>query len=175
MSKTVTLGLASIKMGAIAGDGGMGTSLSTLGDTYQDSCTLETDDPNVTDFNVEEYDLPLDSISTPGSIFLNFQIPNPSIDALVSLFGGTKKNIAGEEEDPVFVYEAPASITASEKSIEITPRKGFKMSIVRALVNAKIEGGFGKNQLLLITVRAQILQPTKANIGPFTLAPLTVA
>ena len=45
--KTYTIGLSKIEVGAIAEDGGMGETLDVLGYTYQDTCTMTQEDPEV--------------------------------------------------------------------------------------------------------------------------------
>ena len=57
MAKEVNIGIASIKVGDIASDGGMGTVLAPLGETAEDSCKLTFGDQEETAFYVEEHDM----------------------------------------------------------------------------------------------------------------------
>lgn len=88
--RTYGLGLVTIKMGAIAGDGGMGTSLTTLGDTVQGSATLTSADDTKTDFNIEEETDPVQSIvSQKGKKTLAWSCYNVAPTQLALFFGGT--------------------------------------------------------------------------------------
>src|SRR5688572_16446799 len=103
MAKTA-VGLTTLKMGAIAGDGGMGTSLTQLGHTVADTAVLSTEQGTTTDFKVEEQDDPVYSIqSEKGRTTLAWSSYDVDAETLVRLFGGTRT--AGPPE----VWEAPAS------------------------------------------------------------------
>lgn len=85
------IGLVSMKLGDIAGDGDMGTSLTAIGDTVAGSAAMETTEATVQDFKIEESDSPVLSIKTEADkIVINWSTYNNSADALVKLFGGTK-------------------------------------------------------------------------------------
>jgi hypothetical protein len=160
MADIYTIGLAKIELGAIASDGGMGTSLSQLGYTYQDTCSMTMEDPETTDFIAEEVDDPVVSISRAGKINFNFSIMNPDLTTLQALLGGT---VTGEEGSEV--WNAPATIPVIEKSIKITPNQGLQFSIPRAKITAKINGSFSKTNMFLIEVACTVLQPTKTGVS----------
>ena len=129
MAKHVyTLGLSEIKMGAIAGDGGMGSSLASLGYTYQDTAQMITEDAAVTDFYAEEVDDPVVSIGRAGKIQFKWSLMNPSPDDLETLIGGTASKSDNQLTDND-VWSAPDSHTVIEKSLEITPKQGLKFSV----------------------------------------------
>lgn len=64
--KVYTIGLAKIEVGDMAAGGDMGTSLASLGYTYQDTCRMTQEDPETTDHYAEEVDDPVVSISRGG-------------------------------------------------------------------------------------------------------------
>lgn len=76
MAKKITIGLASIKLGAVNSDGGMGTALTPLGDTSIGSCKVNFEDPEKTEFFVEEYDDPIHVEYKQGKISVVFQVAN---------------------------------------------------------------------------------------------------
>jgi len=89
MAKKI-FGLASVKIGAIAGDGGMSTTLTTVGETVSGTATMTQEDNTVTDFTIEESDSPVESIvSVAGKIAFNWSSYNVSYSTLYKLFGGT--------------------------------------------------------------------------------------
>lgn len=166
MKKIYTLGLSQILVGDIAQDGGMGQSLAQLGYTKADSCTFEQDDPEVTDFNAEEVDDPVISISKAGKINFNFELMNPDVAVMVDLFGGSK-------DESTDTWNAPEKMPTIEKSVTIIPDQGFKFLIPRMKIVAKINGGFSNTGMMTIAVSGTVLQPTKAGVSKLTLTALT--
>lgn len=128
MSNVVTLGLASITFG--------GTS---LGLTYQDSCTVSQDDPETTEFYAEEEDDPIEITERPGAIRANFQVMDPTA-ALAAK--------AGTSEEGVLV---------------ITPKKGLAITFNRAKLTYKLDGQYGRGGLFLVSVSAIALKPQTGN------------
>jgi hypothetical protein len=85
-----SIGLTSLRLGAIAGDGGMGTALSELGATVGDSAALTTAEGTKTDFIIEESDNPFYSIeSAPGAKTLAWSTYNVDLDVLARLWGNS--------------------------------------------------------------------------------------
>lgn len=171
--KVYTLGLASVKMGAIAQDGGMGSSLAALGYTYKDSCTLTCEDPETNDFYAEEVDDPVVSISKAGKTTLEFSLMNPSPEQLVILMGGTASASSGSGDNDT--WEAPDSMPSIEKSVEITPKQGYKIEIPRMKIEAKLDGNIGQSDLFMVKVKGTILQPTKSGEKKMKLTQLAAS
>jgi hypothetical protein len=91
-TKKHVFGLASVKMGAVANDGDMGTSLYDIGETVAGTAALTTDDNTVTDFSVEESDSPVESVVTArGKIQFAWSSYDVSAAQLFKFFGGTYK------------------------------------------------------------------------------------
>lgn len=72
----------------------------TLGMTYQDSCMLTQNEPEVIDHYAEESDVPVVSVSKGGKVLLTFSIMDADVDALVELMGGTKDLESGAWNAP---------------------------------------------------------------------------
>jgi hypothetical protein len=154
------LGLEKFEMGPIAGDGGMGTVLTQVGDTVAGSSSMTSSDDTKTDFNIEESDSPVLSIvSTKGKLTLNLSTYNNSADNLVRLFGGTKVAGTGGAGD---TWEAPDTFLEQEQSIKLTFKQGGYMLIPRGKVSAKPNFQFNKSALSQVDISIDILQPTKA-------------
>lgn len=91
-SKTKVFGLASVKMGAVANDGGMGTSLEQIGETVSGTASLTSEDNTVTDFNIEESDSPVESIvSQQGKMTFAWSTYDVGGRNMERFFGGTWK------------------------------------------------------------------------------------
>lgn len=164
--KIYTLGLSQIEAGAIAADGGMGTTLATLGYTYQDTCKMTQEDPETTDHYAEEVDDPVVSISRGGKTNFAFSIMDPSVTVLANLLGG--KATEGNGSTTQDKWEAPDSIPTVEKSIRITPQQGLKFEIPRMKLVSKINAEFSKKGILLIEVAGTVMQPTKSGTAKMT-------
>ena len=154
----ITVGLAKIEVGAIAVDGGMGTTLAPLGLTEEGSFSINQDDPTETEFAVEELETPIHIQTKAGKIALNFTISDPNEDTLVAVFGGTKTGTGSSA-----VYEWPMTPVSIEKSIKVTPQQGAGLNIPRAKITAKFASELGRGALLRVEVTGTILQPTKAD------------
>jgi len=157
----ITLGLSKIEVGAIAVDGGMGTTLASLGYTYQDTCKMTQEDPQTTDHYAEEVDDPVVSISRAGKTLFNFSIMNPTVTVLADMLGGAADETAE-------TWAAPAKFPAVEKSVKITPEQGLKFDIPRMRLAAKINAEFSKKGILLIEVSGTVMVPGKTGVAKMT-------
>jgi hypothetical protein len=160
-------GLQKVELSAIAGDGGVGVAFTQLGNTLQDSASLTSAQGQTTDFNIEESDAPVLSITKTGTLTLKWSCVDVSADTLVALFGGTKTG-AGTVASP-YIYTPPAAIVAIEKSVKLTDLQGNILTIVRASIYPAFNWGFSKTKIAQIDITAAILTPTKANTKPFTI------
>ncbi|MBN8821273.1 MULTISPECIES: hypothetical protein [unclassified Spirosoma] len=157
----LTRGVLSIALGAIAGDGGPGTSLTTLGYTKKGTAKMAQADANITNLYAEENDQPVDSITTQGDITFSWTVMNPDTATLVTLFGGTASGTT-----PNKTWNMPASVVSQELTVKITPKKGMAVVFPRASVTAKLNGDFSSEDLFGVDVTIKALVPTKSGVGP---------
>ncbi len=162
-AKLITLGLTKIEIGDILPDGSMGTTLTQIGYTDKDSCVFSSEDPEETEFEVEETDDPIEISVKGGKKTLRFTIADPDETAMALLMGGTATMTLGSEK-----YEAPATFPTIEKSIKVTPLKGLIISIPRAKISTKMAGKFAKSELFKLEVTATVMMPTKSGLAPFS-------
>lgn len=156
----ITNGVSAIKLGAIATDGGMGTTLSQLGYTSLGTAKLNTEDGNTVDLNVEETDDPIYSKTRAGKMSVNFTIADPDEQTLVTFWGGSYDATKKE-------YTPPAVISSKELSLQVISEEGLSFNFPRASVTAKFTTDLGKDSFLGLEVTAQILKPTKTGVRPF--------
>ena len=161
MAKEVNIGIASIKVGDIASDGGMGTVLAPLGETAEDSCKLTFGDQEETAFYVEEHDNPIHVEYKQGDVDLTFNIYEYDFDTVVKVFGGSVDSNG---------YKAPVVPVTIEKSLELKPRKGKTFKFPRVSITAKFTSDIGKKNLMAIEVKAKVLSPKKEGEPRFTLS-----
>ena len=166
MAQVVTKGLSTLKIGAIAGDGGPGTSLALLGQTLRDSISITEDDPTVNEIFSEESALAVYSDSTPGGVTFKWTVVVMDLEVLIAVFGGTASGTA-----PNRIWNRPAIAPVIEQTVEVTPKAGFKkFTLPRTSISAKFSGTFGSSGAFTVDVTAKVLQPTKTGVGAMQVA-----
>lgn len=168
MAKRI-LGLVSIKIGNIATDGGMGNSLTAIGDTVADSCVFASEDATETEILIEENDDPIEIITQQGKKTLTWETYNLDGSMMAKLFGGTYTAAAAGPPAVAASWEAPEKFPIVEQSIEVIDSKGNKIEIVRAKLSPRLQADLKKTALGKIAIVATILTPTKANTKPFKI------
>ncbi|WP_337043862.1 hypothetical protein [Emticicia sp. 17c] len=165
MAKLITIGLSKIEIGDIATDKGMGTELAVIGQTAEGSCTIETAEPEVTEFYVEESDSPVHTALKAGLTTITFQLAAPDLQQCVDVFGGA---ITGTGTAATWNY--PGNAVNLEKSVKITPKEGIVFRIPRGKITARFTGQFGRADTLKVEVSITVLQPEKAGTPPMILS-----
>ncbi len=156
MAGIVTFGLSSIEFSDIAEDGGCGTDWEQLGYTNEGSATLETEDPDETEFKCEELDDPVDTIAAQGKTTLTFELLNPALEIFPKVLGG--------EINDDGLWEAPGSMPVIKKSVKIIPRQGFGFVIPCGKVVGKISAPLSKTDPSVISVTVTALIPEKDGV-----------
>lgn len=156
------IGLEYIKLGDIEASGAMSTKLSQLGYTYQDTANLSQDDPQTTEFNVEELDDPIEEISTPGAKNITFGIIDMTPANMLKVMGGTVTGTAPNEE-----WHAPTTAPDIEQSVELKDKKSGKvMQFPRCKITAKFDWKLAKTGISVIQITAKVLRPTDGTTAP---------
>jgi hypothetical protein len=148
----------------------MGTTLATVGYTYQGTCTMTTEDPETTDFFAEELDDPVLSISRSGKTTFSFSLMNPDVNVLQQFLGGTVSSSGDTAK-----WNAPGIMPVIEKSVKITPQMGLIFEIPRLKITAKINGPFSKSEMFLLEVSGTVLVPTKAGVNKMNATKIATA
>lgn len=154
MAEIMTIGLTHIKMGAVAGDGGMGTSLEVIGDgrTLEGTARLVKDADELTEFYAEEVDDPIYAALKKGKTRLEWTIVDFTAAELVKVMGGT---------DNSGTWEAPATAPNIEQSVEVLTKTNLKIELVRCKIQGNFDAALGRAELGQIKVVATVLAPTK--------------
>lgn len=159
-------GLAKIEIAPIAGDGGVGTSWTEIGDTEQGSANFSEEEGTTQEFYVEESDDPVFTARTqPGAKSFVFGTNNVTPEQMVILKGGS---VSGDGTTTPKVWEAPLVESQIEKSLRLTLKTGQIITIVRAKMVSNLDWNLGKENLAKISVATTILKPTKAATAPYT-------
>lgn len=153
----VTNGLQKIEVSEIGVD-----NWRVLGNTNIDSATASEEEGTTTDFNVEEFDDPLHSRYVPGKTVIAFQIADPNLQSFLECFGG---QIIGTGD--AAVYHAPSKRPQKIFKIRFTPEIGYGFQFNKTLFKPRFNGAFGKNNLVMIDVSADILNPNDGVTPPW--------
>lgn len=154
-----------LKLGAIASDGGMGTSLTQIYATEKGSVSLKETDAQTKKFEINESDYPYDMITTElATIEVEGNTYEITPANLQLLKGGT---LAGGSGSPQ-TWKPGASVEL-EVSAEIETVSGFKISIPRMKLIGKMDFTFSNEELLKLSFKLEMLQPKKAGEAPYTI------
>ncbi|MFE2860977.1 hypothetical protein [Sphingobacterium multivorum] len=164
--KKNVLGLKVVLMGAIAADGGMGTTLTEiLGDTVKGSASLVLNEGTTETLEVEEYDEAFDEVDTaPAKWAFQLESYNVSAKALSDLGGGEYTAGTGGAGDSIEI-DVPEAI---ELSVSIETRNGAKFEIPRMKVRIKPQFDFMKAQYGKVIITGTPLKPTKEGVATIT-------
>ena len=150
-TRTVSLGLAKVEYGEVAETGAMQSTLTQMGYTYKDSFTMTPNEPDVTDYKVEEIDPPLEQEGELGATLFEWDILNPDVSEMAATGGGTADAATNK-------WNSPKVWTPVEKALKFTPKKGFIVSVPRASIVAYPKDGFKKGSPMLWHMKATVLQ-----------------
>ena len=164
MAERRILGIGSIKVGDIAADGGVSVSFTSLGVTYKDTAELTQEEGESITHECEEQDDPIEIIPTKGKTTIKWGIVDFSPSVLVKVLGGTASGTA-----PADKWEAPDSASIIEKSVEITDKRGVKMTFPRVSIKATINYKLAKSGIAQVIITGTVLQPTKAGVKSCTI------
>lgn len=157
-------GLAKIEVADIAGDGGLGTVWTQIGDTEQGSAVFTESEGTIQEFFTEESDDPVFSgKSEPGSKTFTWSTNDLTPENIVILKGG---EVTGDGTTTPKTWVAPDTDPEVEKSLRLTLRSGQVIEIVRAKLVSNLDWNLGKDNLGKVTVATTILKPTKAATAP---------
>lgn len=163
MSEKRAIGLKAILIGAIAVDGGMAADgdLAAVGVTFQDSCTLSQETPEITEIFSEENDDPEEVIIGTTKKTLEFEIINTSAAACLAAFGGTVTGVGDAE-----AWEGPRTSVIIERSVRIQTKTGENIDIPRVKFANTMQWKFSKKDANRIKFVGTILVPLKAATAP---------
>ncbi|MDQ6482221.1 hypothetical protein [Dyadobacter sp. LHD-138] len=164
----ITRGLGKIEIGEIAADGGVATVWERLGDTDRDStAVISEEDPTRDELHALEYDAAADVDITEGAITVSWTLLNADLAALAVLWGGAVEGVGAAQ-----TWERSGVANSLERSIKVTPKKGYVITVVRASIVAKINYDLTKPGKMAVDIVATIMQPTKADTKPVKFGPL---
>lgn len=158
MAEKRILGVGSIGIGDIASDGGAATTFNPLGVTYKDTAELNQESGEDITHECEELDDPIEVIPTKGKTTIKWAIVDFTPETLVKVLGGAVVGTAPK------TWEAPDNASTIEKSVQITDKRGSKITFPRVSLKANINYKLAKNGIAQVQITGTVLQPTKAGV-----------
>lgn len=164
MAEKRTFGIKSIKMGDVDAGGGMGTTLTVLGDgnTLEGTASFTKEEDEENEFFAEEYDDPIETIQKKGRATLEFCIVDFTPNTLVRVLGGKVNGTSGN-------WEAPDVAPEIEQSVEVITKKDVLIQIVRGKVKGSIDSPLSKDDLGKVRVKVTALTPTLADTPAYEI------
>lgn len=162
-NQTKTYGLDSVKIGPIAGDGGLSTTLVEVESIVVGTPVVTIPVPTKTEIPVEDSDEPAFVTSAPGAKTCTFSTYNVDASILVDLFGGTFTGVS-----PNQIWAAPDVVTDVERSVVMTSRTGLVVTMPRVLLSVDMALNFQRDSPGQINILGTVLKPAKVGVKAFT-------
>lgn len=160
----VTIGLNGFKFAPLASDGGPGTVFIALGTTSKGTFSFEEDDPSEKRVEIEESPDPLKVYKRQGARRIKLSIPDPDVDALAMIRGGTVTTATGKK-----TYSEDSAVSL-HGTVQVLPEEGFdSIQYNHVSIYGKLNGGLGQDQELLLELTVDVLKPAKAGIKTVTI------
>lgn len=150
----------SLKMGEMAVDGGMSTTLTTIGEIKENTLKVIEADTVVTSIRALGKRLPVININQDGDINVEFDVMTKDKEVMADLMGGTVTGEEGAEK-----WNRPVRKPIIEKSIEVEDGDGDKMQLPRVSIVGTIQGVYSPTDVNVIRVKGMVMQPTKAGVS----------
>lgn len=165
---TKIFGLKAITVGPVAGDGGMGTTLTEIfGQTVLGTAVLESTEPTTQDINIEESAIAIENLTTEEAKFsLKASTYNVSAETMLELFGGA---ITGTAPNQTWTAPVDGSVPVVERSVTAESKSGIKFNFVRMKLVAGLSVAFDKTKLGQINWTGTVLLPAKAATAPWNI------
>jgi len=161
MAIKVKYSMASLQMGPVGADGGMGTDLVDVDDPVRDTAVITQADGTKTPFPQEIADDPYFAVTIPGDKELDIDFYAKNAAQMKKICGGTVTPGASGAPDSW----SPGPDEPTEQSVAITMKDGSKIELARVNVNFTFEWKFQRSGLPLIHVKGDILNPVDPTTG----------
>lgn len=172
--KTRSIGLREILTAPVKTTGGMPEALKALGKTYKGTASFNTESDQTQDFYSEENpNAPEESVVTEAGLKqLKWNLMEWDNDALISVFGGSKKTVDVAIDGKTYSvekYVAPKESVTLELSIRAISRYNVVIDIPRALVTARFVWNMTQTEIAQIEITAKALAPFGVDDGTYEI------
>jgi len=158
--------MVSIEMGPLAPDGGLSTTMTSLGRTYRETASITQEDNTKQDFMVEEQDDPIESIVTQkGATNIVWDVVDFDPLELKRVWGGEVVNDSWREPD---------ELPEIEQSVKLTPKIGRPFTFPRCKISAVLVYNATRTDIARIRVTARKLKPEKEGLSAMIWGDLAI-
>src|SRR5574344_1752433 len=141
----ITLGLSQIMVGTASTSGVMPTSLTKIGKTYKDTCSITQDAADVTEHFEEGVASPEVRKKTKKIPKLSFSLMNADVQTLIDYIGG--ENV-GTSEQPKWGFDGTETI--ENKAIKVITEQGLDFEIPNGDIEAVINSDLSSSGIFLV-------------------------
>lgn len=162
---TYTVGLKQIKTGDAIANGAIDdaaiNALTKTFKVYDDSCTIEQGDPEVTEFKEENNAVPVVAIADKKPINVKFQMMDTDANNLTTMLGGAPiSGLAGS-------WGYDGSDDVENRCFYFETLQGMDFCIPNGKISAKLGGKLARKGLVLVDVTVTPEAVTEAGNKPF--------
>jgi hypothetical protein len=162
MATTYGVGCKNIKVGNLAADGGISTSLADIGKLYKQTVSLVEEDGQVTRHFAEGQRFPFLNVVDAAGVILKFTLTDISAAILAKWLGGTAATNTWTSATDSF---------SVEQSVTADTLFGVTIEVVRCFLYGKITWNMNRTEIAKIEVTGEIMQPDKTGSAPLTIKP----
>lgn len=153
-----------LKIGNIAIDGGLATTLVSPGSPRENTVKVTPSDSSDTDFYKEGDDsAPAITITKKGVTMIEYDLLTFDPEVIADLTGGSTTG-TGEN----IIYSEPVGSVIVEKSHVLTDKQGRNWTFPRTKITAHLIGVFTNTDVNVVRVKAKVMMPKKAGTSSFS-------
>ena len=141
----ITLGLSQILVGPASTSGAMPASLTKIGKTYKDTCSITQNAADVTEHFEEGVASPEIRKKTKKIPKLNFSLMNADVQTLIDYIGG--ENV-GTQDNPKWGFDGTETI--ENKAIKVITEQGLDFEIPNGDIEAVINSDLSASGIFLV-------------------------
>lgn len=162
------VGLKDLKIGPQAANGGMSTSLVSVGKVYKETASIIDEDGTVTKHFAENDRYPFLTVYEASGTTIKFTLTDIAPEKLKEFFGG-------EVETATSAWKSPMASFSCERSLSLETVMGLTVDVPNAFLYAKLNWNLGQKEIAKVEVTAEVQAPKVANEAPMIIRETVVA
>lgn len=156
------VGLKDLKIGAQAANGGMSTTLTSVGKVYKETASIIDEDGAVTKHFAENDRYPFLVVYEAAGTTIKFTLTDLAPDKLKEFFGG-------EADAALKSWSSPSTSFSCEKSVSLETTLGLTIEVPNAFIHAKLNWNLAGKEIAKLEVTAEVQAPKVSGEAPVTI------
>jgi len=156
------VGLKDLKIGAQTEEGGMSTSLISVGKVYKETASIIDEDGTVTKHFAENDRYPFLTVYEAAGTTIKFTLTDIAPDKLKDFFGG-------EVESATKAWKSPMVSFSCERSLSLETVMGLTVDIPNAFIYAKLNWNLAQKEIAKVEITAEVQAPKVASESPMII------